>query len=129
MSISALSSVSPTAEPSWSRGLSAPMGMPSARAVPEQPGAADVKKAAGQFEAIMLRQLLAPSIEPMMSGGLGGSGGGGAGGGVYGYMLTDVLCSSLGASGGLGLGRMLEKQLAPPTPRTADDVSPLSTEI
>ncbi len=105
---------SATAEPAWSRALSAPAGMPSARGTPAQPTPADVKKVAGQFEAIMLRQLLGPSIEPMMSGGLGGSGSsGGSGGGVYGYMLTDVLCTSLGASGGLGLGRMLEKQLMP----------------
>lgn len=79
---------------------------------PAKPSASEVKKAAGQFEAIILRQLLSPSIEPMMNGGLGGSGSGGAGGGIYGYMLTDVLCNSLGSAGGLGLGRMLERQFA-----------------
>ncbi len=115
------------AEPAWSRALSSPVGLPSARSVPAQTTPADVKKVAGQFEAIMLRQLLGPSIEPMMSGGLGGSGGGGSGGGVYSYMLTDVLCTSLGASGGLGLGRMLEKQFMPPTsPAKADSPSSLN---
>lgn len=106
------------------------MGMPSTKNLPAKPTPADVKKAAGQFEAIILRQLLGPSIEPMMSGGLGGSGSssGGGGGSVYGYMLTDTLCSSLGASGGLGIARMLEKQLAPPAPATTDaDVSSPST--
>ena len=73
---------------------------------------AAIKKAASQFEAIILRQLLAPSIEPMMSGGLGGSQGSG-GGGMYGYMLTDTLANSLSQGGGLGLARMLEKQLTP----------------
>lgn len=72
---------------------------------------ADVKKAASQFEAIILRQLLAPSIEPVMSGGMGGTSS--AGGGIYGYMLTDVLSNSLAQGGGMGLGRMLEKQLTP----------------
>jgi len=72
---------------------------------------AGIKKAASQFEAIILRQLLAPSIEPMMSGGLGGAQG--SGGGVYSYMLTDTLANSLAQGGGLGLGRMLEKQLTP----------------
>jgi flagellar protein FlgJ len=71
----------------------------------------DVSRAAGQFEAIILRQLLTPTIEPLMSGGLGGAGG--SGGGVYGYMLTDVLATSLGAAGGLGLSKMLTQQLTP----------------
>jgi Rod binding domain-containing protein len=72
---------------------------------------AAIKKAASQFEAIILRQLLAPAIEPMMSGGLGGAQS--SGGGVYGYMLTDTLSNSLAQGGGLGLARMLEKQLTP----------------
>lgn len=96
--------------------METPAGMPSARDVPPAPSADDVKKAASQFEAIILRQLLGPSIEPMM-GGMGGGESGGAGAGVYSYLLTDVLCSKLGSSGGLGLGRMLERQLS--TPATA----------
>jgi flagellar protein FlgJ len=72
---------------------------------------AAIKKAASQFEAIILRQLLAPSIEPIMSGGSGESQDSAAG--VYGYMLTDTLATSLAQGGGLGLARMLEKQLAP----------------
>ncbi|MFT3868999.1 MAG: rod-binding protein [Nibricoccus sp.] len=76
---------------------------------------AAIKKAAGQFEAIILRQLLAPTVEPIMNGGLGGSGD--SGGSIYGYMLTDTLASSLSKGGGLGLGAMLEKQLSPRVPR------------
>jgi flagellar protein FlgJ len=78
----------------------------------------EIKRATGQFEAIILRQLLAPSIEPLMSG--GSSEGGGSGGGVYGYMLTDVLANSLGAAGGLGLSRMLTQQLTPRGASAAD---------
>jgi peptidoglycan hydrolase FlgJ len=69
---------------------------------------AAIKKAASQFEAIILRQLLSPSMESMMSSGLGGSKD--SGGGMYGYMLTDTLATSLSQGGGLGLARMLEKQ-------------------
>lgn len=76
------------------------------------PSPADVKKAAAQFEAIIMRQLLAPSIEPLMSGGLGGDGGS-AGGGIYGHMMTEVLADNLAKSGGIGLGKMLEKQFSP----------------
>ena len=70
-----------------------------------------IKKAASQFEAIILRQLLAPSIEPVMSGGLGG--GESSGGSIYGYMLTDTLANSMAQGGGLGLGHIIEKQLTP----------------
>lgn len=110
MSLSPTTAITAAGEPAWSRALDAPLGMPTSRGVPAQPSAADVKKAASQFETIILRQLLGPSIEPMMNGGLGGAAGGG--GGIYGYLLTEVLCGSLGASGGLGLGRMLERQLS-----------------
>jgi flagellar protein FlgJ len=72
---------------------------------------AAIKKAASQFEAIILRQLLAPSMESIMSGSLGGAQG--TGGSMYGYMLTDTMASSLAQGGGLGLARMLEKQLTP----------------
>ena len=88
-----------------------------------KPSAADVKKATAQFEAIIMRQLLAPSIEPIMSGGLGGSSG--TGGGIYGHMLTEVLADSLAKGGGLGLGRMLEKQFSPAVPSAT--AAPLSS--
>ncbi len=72
---------------------------------------AAIKKAASQFEAIILRQLLAPSIEPMMNGSLGGAKG--SGGSMYGYMLTDALSTSIAQGGGLGLARILERNFNP----------------
>jgi peptidoglycan hydrolase FlgJ len=93
----------------------------------------EVKKAASQFEAIIMRQLLAPTIEPIMSAGVGGAKD--AGGGIYGYMLTDVLATGLSQGGGLGWAKMLEKQLSsthrgadikPNTPsQPSTDLSPL----
>ena len=78
------------------------------------PSAPQIRAAARQFEAIILRQLLTPAIEPLMSHGLAGDSAGNAGGGgVYGYLVTDVLANSLSQGGGLGLSRMLEKQLTP----------------
>lgn len=82
-----------------------------------QPSPADIKKAAAQFEAIIMRQLLAPSIEPIMAGGLGGAGS--AGGSMYGYLLTDTLADNLAQGGGLGLARMLEKQFSFNAPSAA----------
>jgi peptidoglycan hydrolase FlgJ len=88
------------------------------------PSPADIKKAAAQFEAIIMRQLLAPSIEPLMSGGLGGGAeGASSGGGIYGHMMTEVLADNLAQSGGIGLGKMLEKQFSP-----ASVAAPLSSK-
>ncbi|MBL9192268.1 MAG: rod-binding protein [Opitutaceae bacterium] len=111
MSVSAISASS--AQPAWAKALDAPLGLSSAtRTVAGRTSTpAEVKKAAAQFEAIILRQLLTPTIEPIMSGGLGGAGG--TGGGVYGYMLTDVLANSLSQGGGMGLSQMLSRQLTP----------------
>ena len=80
------------------------------------PSATQIQAAARQFEAIILRQLLTPAIEPLMSHGLGGSSAEkstGGGGGVYGYLVTDVLANTLSQGGGLGLARILGKQLTP----------------
>jgi len=84
----------------------------------------EIKKAASQFEAIIMRQLLAPTIEPIMSGGGGGEKD--AGGGIYGYMLTDVLASGLSQGGGLGWARMLEKQLSSAHPGADNKLNPIS---
>jgi peptidoglycan hydrolase FlgJ len=69
------------------------------------PPSEQIKAAAGQFEAIIVRQLLQDSV--------GKIAGEGAAGNMYGFMLTDVLANQLTAGGGLGLGSMLEKQLTP----------------
>lgn len=58
---------------------------------------------AQQFEAILLRQLLAPALQTMP----------GAGNGMYSYMLTDAFAQKLSAGGGMGLARMLERQFTP----------------
>lgn len=82
-----------------------------ARKLSALPAAEQAKAAAGQFEAIMIRQFLQESVSGMM-----GDEGGGPGGGVYGYLLTDVLANKLTQGGGLGLGRILQQQLTPATP-------------
>jgi flagellar protein FlgJ len=69
--------------------------------------AADRKKVAAQFEAILVRQFLSQSLGSLMKTGEGASGD------VYGYMLTDVLAQKLTSGRGLGLAQMVEKQLTP----------------
>jgi peptidoglycan hydrolase FlgJ len=75
--------------------------------------AAQRKKAAAQFEAIMVRQLLSKSVGSM----LGGSGH--TTGLIYGDMMTDVLAQKLTEGQGLGLGRMIEQQISPAKPHAA----------
>jgi flagellar protein FlgJ len=70
-----------------------------------------VKAAAGQFEAILLRQFLQQSVSGLMGGDKGGPSGN-----VYGYLLTDTLADKLSEGGGLGLASVLEKQLSPHSP-------------
>jgi Rod binding domain-containing protein len=77
------------------------------------------KEVAAQFEAILVRQLLGPTMASM----LGKEGG--AATNVYGDMLTDAFAQQLTRGGGLGLSGMLQKQL---TPRTARDHSNSSAD-
>ena len=60
-----------------------------------------------QFEAILVRQLLGKTLTSMVGGE------GGVSGSIYGDMLADTISQQLTAGPGLGLGRYLEKQLAP----------------
>lgn len=64
---------------------------------------------AAQFEAILVRQLLGETMTKMLGGSQGG-----VAGSVYGDMLADTISQQLTAGPGLGLGRFLEQQLAPP---------------
>ncbi len=111
MTISPLSSVNPALKTDSSDSLNAP---------PRKPSKEELAKAAQQFEAIMVRQLLAPAIEPLMEGGsLTGEESSQSGGGVYGYMLTDVLAGSISQGGGLGLASVITRQLSPAAPAAA----------
>ncbi len=60
-----------------------------------------------QFEAIFVRQLLGKTMASMVSSGDSTAGG------VYGDLVTDTLAKSLSAGSGLGIGRLIEQQLAP----------------
>lgn len=69
---------------------------------------ADQRAAVGaQFEAILVRQLMGKTLTKMVGSGEGVSSS------VYGDMLTDIIATKLADGGGLGLGRIIEKQLTP----------------
>jgi flagellar protein FlgJ len=79
----------------------------SGAALRKAPPAEQRKEVAMQFEAILVRQLLGPTMASM----LGKEGG--AASNVYGDMLTDTFAQQLTRGGGFGLGGLLAKQLAP----------------
>lgn len=81
------------------------------------------QQAAKQFEAIIIRQLLAPALQPLMEGGLAGEGGASGGGQMYGYLLTDTMANCLSQGGGLGLSKVLEQQLTPKSEAAAAKVA------
>ena len=78
-----------------------------------------VKKVAGQFESILLRQFLQDSVGKIMGGESGGTAGS-----MYGFMLTDVLASKLSEGGGMGLSSVIQKQLSPRAAVTAGAQKP-----
>ena len=92
-------------------------GQTNSAASAEQGSTAERAKQAGvaakQFEAIILRQMLTPAIEPLMTNGIDGNKSGGSGGGVYSYLLTDVMANCLSQGGGMGLSKILQQQLMP----------------
>lgn len=61
---------------------------------------------ASQFEAILVRQLLGPTMTKVL-------GSEGVSANVYGDLLTEVVANQLTAGPGLGLGRIIEQQLTP----------------
>ncbi len=89
--------------------LSAVAAAPGSAQFAEQvgrlPAAEQRRVVAGQVEAILLRQLLAPALASLP----------GAGNGIYGYLLTDAFAQKLSAGRGLGFARLLERQLTATT--------------
>jgi flagellar protein FlgJ len=72
---------------------------------------AEQRKAAQQFEAIFLRQLLG-SLEK--AGGFGGSSDSGSA--IFGSMMVSALADSAAASGGIGLADIIFQAMMPPAP-------------
>jgi Rod binding domain-containing protein len=75
------------------------------------------QKAARDFEAIFLRQLMA-SLEK--SGGLGGDTGGGQ---VFRSMMVSALADTASQGGGIGLSEVILKAMLPPPPQGKPDLS------
>lgn len=105
MDVSALNAASMAGAPATHAARSTQPLSPAAL----RKASAEVQRAevSAQFEAILVRQLLAPTMTAMVGNE------GGAAASVYGDMLTDTLAQQLTRGGGLGLGRLLQQQLTP----------------
>jgi Rod binding domain-containing protein len=86
-------------------------------ATPSEP-TAEQKKAARDFEAIFMRQLLS-SLEKG-SGLTGGDSGGGA---VFRSMMVGALADTAAEGGGIGLSELILKAMMPPAPQGKPDLS------
>lgn len=82
---------------------------------------AEQRKAAQQFEAIFLRQLLG-SLEK--AGGFGGSSDSGSA--IFGSMMVGALADSAAASGGIGLADIIFQAMMPPAPPGTPNVGAAS---
>lgn len=69
-----------------------------------------------QFEAVLVRQLLGKTVTSML-------GSGNAASSIYGDLLTDTFAQKLTSGSGMGLARVIEKQLTPRAPVSADPAS------
>lgn len=75
------------------------------------------QKAAREFEAIFLRQLMS-SLEK--GGGLGGQSSGGQ---VFRSMMVSALADTASEGGGIGLSELILKAMLPPSPQGKPDLS------
>jgi flagellar protein FlgJ len=75
----------------------------------DEASVASQRKAAQQFEAIFLRQLMG-SLEK--AGSMGGKGDGGSA--IFGSMMVTALADNAAASGGIGLGDIIFRAMMPP---------------
>jgi peptidoglycan hydrolase FlgJ len=79
---------------------------------------AEQKKAAREFEAIFIRQLLS-SLEK--SSGL--AGGESSGGSVFRSMMVSALADTASEGGGIGLSELISRAMMPPLPQGKPDLS------
>jgi peptidoglycan hydrolase FlgJ len=88
----------------------------------DDPALAEARRAAEEFEAVFLAQMLAPMFEGLETDGLGG---GGMGEEIFRPMLVERYAAALSQSGGVGLAdsivrELMRLQATAPMPEAAD---------
>jgi Rod binding domain-containing protein len=72
------------------------------------PDPAKLAKACGQFEGMLVRQILQQGLKPLLAT---PPGSGDSSSDVYSYFVTDALANSVTAKRGIGIAAMLQSQL------------------
>ena len=87
----------------------APLPMSTARSnQPADPRQAELRRAAEEFEAIFLAQMMAPMFEGLDTDGLGG---GGMGEEIFRPMLIERYAEALSQAGGVGIADSIVREL------------------
>ena len=94
----------------------ASLPMPATPEATPGPDPARLAKACGQFEGMLVRQILQQGLKPLLAT---PPGGGDSGSDVYSYFVTDALANSVTAKHGIGIATMLQTQLTPHTHRAS----------
>ncbi len=68
----------------------------------------ELGKACDQFEGMLIRQILADGLKPMLAT---PPGSGAPGANVYDYMLTDILAKGISGKSAMGISHLLQAQL------------------
>lgn len=88
-----------------------PIGAPlplRANAAPGGAGVDELRRAAEEFEAVFLAEMLAPMFEALNTDGLGG---GGVGEQIFRPMLVERYAEALAAAGGVGIAESVMREL------------------
>jgi hypothetical protein len=87
-----------------------------------QPNAAEKKgkDTAQEFEALLIRKVVEAMRKTIPEGGLGMSGGRQ----MHDYLVEESLTQALKEGGGMGMGRLFERNVAPQSPRTRGVIEP-----
>ena len=91
---------------------------PSNLAAIQSPDPAKLGKASGQFEGMLVRQILQQGLKPLLAT---PPGSGGSGADIYSYFVTDALANNVTAKRGIGIAAMLQTQLTPHTHQTSSN--------
>jgi Rod binding domain-containing protein len=92
--------------------------MPSNLESNPAPDPAKLAKACGQFEGMLVRQILQQGLKPLLAT---PPGSGGSGADIYSYFVTDALANNVTAKRGIGIAAMLQTQLTPHTHQTSSN--------
>jgi Rod binding domain-containing protein len=95
-----------------------PIQIAAAPEASPSPDPSKLAKACGQFEGMLVRQILQQGLKPLLAT---PPGSGDSSSDIYSYFITDALANSVTAKKGIGIATMLQTQLTPHMHRTSSN--------